>query len=38
MAGSCICVGSVDCLFERVLEEARPNRTTGVSSGDKMED
>lgn len=28
----------VDCLYERGLEEARPNWTAGVSSGDKMED
>lgn len=38
MAETSICVGSVDCLYERGLEEARQNCTAGVSSGDKMED
>lgn len=38
MAETSICVGSVDCLHERGLEEARQNCTAGVSSGDKMED
>ena len=38
MAESSICVSCVDCPYERGLEEARQNRTTGVSSGDNMKD
>lgn len=38
MAETSICVGSIDCVYERRLKEARPNWTTGMSSGDKLKD